>query len=74
MKFIEAALKSNENNGEWIKETSSTSTQIVGLDAGVEYCFTVKASNDYAVWKCLSQALQVERSYTYFILENFALL
>ena len=31
-----------------VKETSSTSTQIVGLDAGVEYCFTVKAVTDNA--------------------------
>ena len=37
-----------DSDGGWIKETGSTSTQIVGLDAGVEYCFTVKASNDYA--------------------------
>ena len=37
-----------DSNGEWVKETSSTSTQIVGLDAGVEYCFTIKASNEYA--------------------------
>ena len=32
----------------FVKETSSTSTQIVGLDAGVEYCFTVKAVTDDA--------------------------
>jgi len=33
-------------DGEFVKTTSATTTQVVGLSAGVEYCFGVEATTD----------------------------
>jgi hypothetical protein len=34
-------------NGDYVKSTSATTTQVVGLDAGVEHCFAVQSINEF---------------------------
>lgn len=34
-------------NGEFVKSTSATTTQVVGLEAGVEHCFAVQSVNQF---------------------------
>jgi len=34
-------------SGEYVKSTTSTTTQVTGLDAGVEHCFSVVAENQF---------------------------
>ncbi len=34
-------------NGDFVKTTSSTTTQVVGLEAGVEHCFSIVATNEF---------------------------